>query len=246
MLRLANFGTSPRYSMAILPALGLLAERVLEPWWEGERPRGLALAAIGVFALWLATRQSDAVTVTVLLAAYALLLTAAAGRRGTAALALAVGLVVAGPLLTIRRDVGRTVTAPFLDPMLDWLQAHPEQLTGPLLTNSQLLAAFAEQRLPDLDIRFVAGSDISGDMTQLSNPANGQRQAILRLCATDLYGRTLFAPIDPDDVPPGALLALRVEKRLPLLLPEAVWGPRLEILADTPLFRIARVRPRGS
>jgi hypothetical protein len=236
--RLANFGTAPRYSMAFLPSLALLAGRALDRLWEGERLAPAALVAMSVFALWLATRQIDVIAVAILLIAYALIIAAAGLRREPTAAALAVALIAVGPLLPLRLDVGCPV---YLQPMFEWLRAHRDRLSGPVLTNSQLLAPYVESRLPQLDVRFVAWSDITGDLLQLSNPANGQRDRIRRLCETDLYGRTLFAPISPDDIPPGTLMALRDDLRLPMLLPDAIWGSRLEVLETGPEYRIVRV-----
>ena len=243
IFQIGNFGTSPRYSMALLPPLALLAGRAFEPWWEGERPTLVTLAVMSLFAAWLATRQQNGTAVAFLLIAYLALIAAVGLRLGTTAAALAVVLMAAGPLLPIHHDVGRTVTAQYLDPMVDWLRAHRDRISGPVLTNSQLLAAFVEDRLPGVDVRFIVPAEMSRDLLLLSNPANGQRDRIRRLGETDFYGRTLFAPLTPDDIPLDALLALRIDPRLPMLLPEAVWGPRLEVLEETPQFRIARLLP---
>lgn len=244
LFRLVNFGTSPRYSMLVLPALALLAGRVFESWWEGERPAFAALAAVLAFAVWLATRQPDATAVGVVVLAYVIVVAAVLLRSGTTAVAVAVALMAVEIVLPIRRDVGRSTMAAYLDPMAEWLSAHPDQITGPVLTNSQLLAAFLQSRMPGLDVRFVAWNDIVRDLMGLSNPANGQRDRIRHLCDTDLYGRMQFGPIAPEDVPPNALLALRAEDiRLPRLLPEAAWRSRLEVLEATPRIRIARVLP---
>ena len=135
------------------------------------------------------------------------------------------------------------MTAPYLDPLLDWLRAHPEQISGPVLTNSQLLSAFVENRLPEVDVRFIVPPEMSRDLVMLSNPANGQQDWIRRVSEDDFYGRTLFAPLDSDELPPNALFALRVDPRLSILLPEAVWETKLEVLESTPQIRIARVRP---
>jgi len=241
ILRLANFGTSPRYSMCLLPALLLLIGRVFGSWWQGERQPAAALVAVSLFALWLATRQQDSATVAFLLIVYALLVGAASFRFGTAAAAMALVLVAAGPLLAVRREVGRTQTAPYLEPMSQWLATHRAQLAGPILTNSNMLAAFLESRVPGLDVRFVAGPEMTREVV-LTNAANGQRERIRRLAENNFYGRGMFASITPDDVPPGALLVLRNDVRLSTLLPEAVWGGRLDVLEATPQYRIARLR----
>ena len=244
LLRVVNFGTAPRYSMLVLPGLALLAGRVLGSWWAGERPALPALVAVLAFAVWLATRQQDSSAVAVIVLAYVTLVAAILLRSRTTATAVAVVLMAAAIVLPIRRDVGRSTTAPYLDPMAEWLSAHSDQISGPVITNSQLLAPFLQSRLPGLDVRFIAWNDIVRDLVGLSNPANGQRDVIRHLCDIDLYGRMQFGPIGPEDVPPNAVLALRAQDiRLPRLLPEAVWRSRLEILEETPRIRIARLLP---
>jgi hypothetical protein len=244
LFHLANFGTSPRYSMFLLPAIALLAGRVLESWWAGERPGFAMLVAVLAFAVWLATRQQDSAVVAVIILTYVILLAAVRLGYRTTAIAVAVALMAAEIVLPIRRDVGRAKMAPYLDPMAEWLSTHADQVTGPVVTNSQLLAPFLESRLPGLDVRFLAWTDVVRDLMGLSNPANGQQDRIRHLCDIDLYGRMQFGPIAPGDVPPDTLLALRAgDIRLPRLLPEAAWSGRLEVLEETPLIRIARVLP---
>ena len=95
-------------------------------------------------------------------------------------------------------------------------------------------------------MRFVISLEMSRDMMLLSNPANGQQDRIRHLCEKDFYGRAVFGPLSPERVPPAALLALRVDERLALLLPDAIWRSRLELLEDTPQYRIARVLPTSA
>ena len=243
IFHIANFGAMPRYLLHILPALALLVGRALEPWWEGERSNAGVMLGTAFLTLWVATRQLDGRATEILVVAYALVLAAAWLRAGTLATAFAVGLALTGPLLPLRTEVTRAATAKYLDPMLAWLKAHPERSAGPIYTNGQLLALFLERRLPGVDVYHMAGTDMARELTLLTNGENGQRDRILRLCAADLYGRTVFPPITPEDLPHDALLALRDDVRLPLLLPPATWSSRLELLAETPDCRIARLRP---
>ncbi|MGH7126209.1 MAG: hypothetical protein ACREFI_17670, partial [Stellaceae bacterium] len=83
LFHLANFGTSPRYSMLVLPALALLVARAFEPWWEGERPAVATLVAVLAFAVWLATRQQNSTAVALLVIAYVILVATAFLRSGT-------------------------------------------------------------------------------------------------------------------------------------------------------------------
>jgi hypothetical protein len=242
IFEIGNFGTSPRFSLALLPPLALLIGRAFDPWWDGDRPALPTLGVMLVLAIWLATRQQNGLAAALLLVGNVLLIGSVGLRLRTTAAGLALALMAVGPLLPVHRDVGRSVTAPYLDPLLDWLRAHPEQISGPVLTNSQLLSAFLENRLPDVDVRFIVPPEMSRDLVMLSNPANGQQDWIRRVSENDFYGRTVFTPLDPEQVPPNALFALRVDPRLSILLPEAVWGTRLEMLESTPQIRIARVR----
>lgn len=241
ILRLGNFGSSQRYSLHLLPALALLVGRAIEPWWEGERPRVLSWLATALLVLWVSTRY-DARTAQVVLALSAVVLVAACFRAGAVAAASAAALAVIGPVLPLRTEVLRMTTAPYLDPMVAWLDAHPEQSESPIYTNAQLLGPRLERREKRRDIHHLAGIDMARELVMLTNPDNGQRERIERLCAIDLYGKTLLPPIAPNDLPRDALLVLRIDPRLPLLLPEATWSPRLEIIAEEPTFRIARIR----
>jgi hypothetical protein len=244
IFRIGNFGASPRYLVHVLPALALLLGRAVEPWWEGE-PLGVSrLVATLLLAVWMATRQTDQRVVVPFLVAYAVVVTIAQLRPGALAVMLVAAFAAAGPLLPVRFEIGRAITAPYLDPIVQWLRSHPAEATAPIYTNSQLLAPFLEARVRPAraDISFVAGIDMVRELLLLTDPDNGQRERIRRLCATDLYGKTILGPITPDDVPVDSLLALRVESRLPLLFPDAVWAPRLEVLAESPQYRIARLR----
>lgn len=241
MFRIGNFGAAPRYMMHLLPALALLVGRALEPWWEGERPGLGALLGAMVLAVWLATRQVDERATGILLVGYTLVLAAAWLRRDTVAVGLATMLAVAGPLLPLRTDVGRAADAKYLGPMVAWLMAHPAQITGPIYTNSQLLGPFLERRLPGADVVHMAGPEMVRGLG-IGNPNNGQRERIWEV-ARGLYGKTLFAPIAPDDLPGNALLVIDVTVRVPSLLPPATWSSRLDVLAETPDFFVARLRP---
>ena len=54
----------------------------------------------------------------------------------------------------------------------------------------------------------------------------------------------LLPPVSPDQLGNGALLALRQDPRLGLLLPDELWSKRLKVLIQGPEFRIARVVPQ--
>jgi hypothetical protein len=245
MFRIGNFGAAPRYSVHVLPALALLLGRAVEPWWEGKRTPVFRLLAILSLAAWVATRQSDQGAILFFLIAYATVAIIAWIRPGALAVTLVAVLAAVGPLLPVRFEVGRSITASYLDPVVRWLQSHPAEANAPIYTNSQLLAPFLELRgrSPEGGVVFVAGVNMSHELSYLTNGNNGQRERLEHLAATDLYGKTIVAPVMPDDLTAGALLVMRVESRLPLLFPDEVWGPRLEVIADSQQYRIARLRP---
>jgi hypothetical protein len=242
ILHVGSYGDSPRYLLHLLPALALLVGRALEPWWDGERPSVASLLALALVIVWVATRQQDPRAVQILLVTQGLLLAAVCLRAGTVVAALAVTLVLVGPLLPLRTQLTQADTAKYLAPMAEWLEAHPQEGAGPIYTNAQLLAPFLEQHLPGADVHHMAAPDIAREQV-LTNEANGQRDRLLRLAGTNLYGKTLWPPFTPDDFPANAIFALRNDARLPLVLPPDVWGPRLEMLVQTPDYQIARLRP---
>jgi hypothetical protein len=239
IFRIGNFGAAPRYLMHVLPALALLVGRALEPWWQGERPGVGSLLATAGLSLWVVTRQQNQSVLLVLIAIYTLALTAAWLRRGTLVAVLVVLLTFAGPFLALRTDVARPR---YLDLIAGWLTEHRDEWTGPIYTNAQLLAPFVARRFPGTEIYHMAGVDIANGLVLLTNTENGQRDRIRRLASADLYGKTLFPPINPEDLPARALIALRDDVRLPLLLPDSVWSGQLEMLVEDPDYKIARLR----
>jgi hypothetical protein len=244
IFHIGNFGDSPRYMLHLLPVLALLAGRALEPWWDGERPGFAVLLATALVAIWVATRQLDQHTVVILVSAAAAILTAAWLRASTVAVTLVAGLVLAGPLLPLRTDMGRPR---YLEPMLEWLEAHPERRAGPIYTNAQLLAPFLDRRLPGSDIRYVLGADLAREKGFLIDIDNGQGERLQRLCDTEFFAKTVLPPLAPDDLPTNALVVLRIDDpRLPVVFPPATWSPRLEVLAETRDYRIAQVRPAAT
>jgi len=90
----------------------------------------------------------------------------------------------------------------------------------------------------------MLGKEMLYETGFLINAGNGQLDRLAKLSGTEFYGKQLLPPFAPDDIPGNALLILRVDNhRLDQLLPPATWSPRLEVIAETPHYRIARVRP---
>jgi hypothetical protein len=249
MFRIGNFAGSPRYQMQLLPVLALFAARALEAPWEGRRlPAAAGLAALAC-TLWSVTRIPELVHVVPVVTLFSVIVVLAWMQRGRFAALAATFLVLAGPALVPGTEISRKDTAGYLDPMEEWFRGHREDIHGPVYTNSQLLDAVTQLRgiLPGTEIRFLIGFDHAEGIFSLTNPHNGQRQAALRLSEQSFYGRGVIAStLRPEDVPPGALFALRVDKRLDITLPPEIWKERLEILFERDGARIARLRPPPS
>lgn len=235
---IGNFGSAPRYSLHLLPALALLVGRAAEPWWEGRRPALASLAAAVLLGIWIALQQKGEGVAEILMAGLALVLAAALVRAGRVAVALLCACVIAGPLVPIRTELTR---AAHLRRILAYLTAHPEHTQGPIYTTEQMLAPYLERRLPGVEVHFLASPDMAAELA-FTNPHNGQRERIARLRAADMYGQMQFPPITPADLMPGRLVVLREDVRIPLFLPPDVWAAHLEPLVAEPEFRILRVR----
>src|SRR5262249_4301693 len=97
------------------------------------------------------------------------------------------------------------------------------------------------------DVRFIVAPDIKWELIGLSNPDNGQRDDILRVANTELFGRSaFFDDLSPDSIPQRSFFVLRRDPRLSLSLPESTWANRLQEVAAGEEFTIARLMPAGS
>lgn len=243
--RIANFGFVPRYSLPVLPLLALLAARAVERWRRPDlRLEALDLAAPGLLlALWLAAAcEEPAVAVPVLLGQAAAL--ALASRRRFAPAALAVlALCGLGLLLPIREQVASGQLAPYLAGMVGWIEGHRAEIRGPVYTNSPLLGPHLERPLHrvDVDVRFMIGVDQHHDLALMTNAANGQRETLLGLMTTDLYGHGV-APgvLNPASLPDGTLFMLRRDRRITLLMPSRTWARHLTSLLEAREFQVLR------
>ncbi len=245
VFRIGNFGGSPRYVSQILPVLALLTARSLEVWYEGDRPRAWAAALAIAATAWSVTRVPELAYAAPIVVLVACTVTLAWLRRGHAAILAATLLALAGPLLVPGTQISRQDTAAYLDPMEEWLRANGDAIEGPVYTNSQMIEAFAELRdLPLSDVRFLIAFDHQEGIDNLTNPHNGQREAILRLMEQRFYGHGVIADsLQPDDLAPGTLFLLRVDRRLDITLPPSIWGDRLEVLFERDAARVARLLP---
>ncbi len=238
--RIGNFGDAPRYMLHLLPPLALLLGRAATAMTSADVSPGRWFFAL-LLIVWIATRL-DGLLVPILIAAPGAVLLCAWARKRSLAIAGLLLLVVAGPVLPMRSTLNRDEIARYLAPMAQWLIEHPEQSRGPIYTNSQLLHTYTRDSRPDSPIFFLAGVDTAREVFGLANPDNGQRAEIERLCAVDLYGKTLMPPFDPLDFDPGSLFALRDDPRLSRILDPQIWDPALQTLVERDGFRIASLR----
>jgi len=228
VLRLWNFGGTPRYSLQTLPVFALLAARAGDPFAEGRSvnwrliPLPVLLAAV-----WMMSDGPPASQMIPVLLAYvgAAALASVGWKRGAAAavvIAACLGLGIGGAQMTTPGYVAPTVT---------WLDEHAAEIRGATVyTNSALLASriAASPALADTAVRFIVGPDVLFEMNGLSNADNGQRDALLRLTRTELFGPSVFwDELTPDALPRRSLFVLRPDARLALTLPERVWAGHL-------------------
>ena len=244
---LGNFGPVARYSMQPLPVLALLVARVVEPWVEGRRASWrLYLLPAALAAIWAVSHGPPAMVAVPILAAYlaiAVLASRGWGRAAACAVALAAGLGLALP-----RDEMRTPS--LFTPALAWLNDHPREVHGATIyTNSPVMpfGIASAANLVDTDVRFIVAPDTMWEIIELSNPENGQRDALQRIARAELFGPSVsWSELSPDSMPPKSLFLLRQDPRTPSVMPDAVWAGRLDRIGGDQHFTVARVVPAGS
>ncbi len=232
-----------RHSMQTLPAIALLCARAVEGWFDGgERSsRRLAVVAAALLAIWVASMSPPAAIAVPILAAYAC--AALTVRRAPG---IAVGAVALAAGLGLLLPLGELATPVYFQPVLAWLRAHPDDVRGATIyTNEHVIPyGVAMAGMTESHPEFIVGPDIAWELSELTNSANGQKDAIMRLAATKCYGESvMWTAISPDTIAPRSILVLGRDPRLPLILPDGVWAARLEPIVDAESFTIARVRP---
>ena len=240
-----NFDYSPRYLLLALPVLALLAARATDGLVDGEPPSWAELPAFAL-ALLLADRVRAASGSPVelgLVAAVALaLLVARAGAPRVAAAAW-VALLLAGPALVSKRMREWGYDGPAsLAPMARWVERHPELVAGrAVYTNASCLPTYLHLAglAPDARLFFIAQADHRYEIEALGNPANGQRQAILRSMSRTFYGPLAdLHEARAADLPRDALFLLTRDPRLQAALSEDV-SSHLRAQSQEPDFDVA-------
>jgi hypothetical protein len=228
-----------RHSVQTLPALALLCARAAGGWLDGEgSARRLGIVAVALVAIWAASMHLPALVAVPILAAYAC--AAWCVRRVPR---VAAGAVVVAAGLGLLLPLEELATPRYFEPVLAWLRAHPEETRGATIyTNKQVIPfGITAAGMGATHPTFIVGPDIVWELTELTNPANGQKDRIMHLAATACYGDSvMWDALSPDTLAPRALFVLTHDPRLPLVLPDRVWAGRLETIADMNGFTIAR------
>lgn len=242
--RVFNFDLSPRYLLPVLPFVALAVGRVLAsrasprlgPW-----SRGLGLLAFA--GLSLATERAGGGTLALwagLGAAMALALGGAGWPR--ASLVVAGAVIAAGPMaFGGGSQLARASHSPALDEMVARVADHPEWKGRPLYTNEPLLAAYLRRvGAGERDVRYLVQADQLHELSALSNPDNGQRQALLAALRQDFYGTPVLPDeLEPEAVPLGAVFLLRDDPRLELVMPSERWDSALRVVHPGLGMRVA-------
>lgn len=242
-----NFDQSPRYLLPVLPMAALAIGRVTEAGWEGGRVTTAWL--LGLAAVVLVARHGGAPASTPW-AVVVVALVVAASRRGwpRASRLLAGGLLAAGPAAFVagaRLDRGSQLA--HLDETVARLREHRGELqTRPIYTNEPALAAFLRRSggLPEARVFFLVQADQDHELHELTNPNNGQREAIRAALEQGMYGTPVFPDaLEPEAIAEGALFVLTRDPRLAQVMPEAVWADRLHVLHPGRGAFVAELRP---
>ncbi len=245
--RVFNFDLSPRYLLPVLPVLALAAGRVAERMGAGDedssglrRGVGLGLFAALAFAVERLGGGASALIVGALAAA-----ALAVGGAGHSRLAHALlgGLLALGAInLGDGARIARRQHSFGLDNVVDRLREHPEWAGRPIYTNEPLLDAYLARSggLPGFTVHYLVQADQLYEITSLSNPVNGQRQALLGALRHGFYGTPILPDeLVPEGVPVAAIFVLRDDARLAMVMPPEQWSPWLRIVHSDPGTTIA-------
>ncbi len=236
--------------------LGRAAESIEDAGQKRARVRELGELGIlvGIIALGVFAKRSGAGP-GVLLSGVALALAVAATRAGRASLgsvAIA-GLVVLGPWIAhaamtregYSREAAKARRSPAeLARALEALD--PALLRAGVLTNAHTLPLYLARtgRLAGVRVRFMVGTDMNEEMTAQTNPRNGQREAVLAALPRATFGDAILpAELQPEKVPIGTVIATFDDPRNELLLPPAIWTPRLRVVSHEGGLLLAVVTP---
>ncbi len=251
MGRVFNFDQSPRYLLPVVPFVALAGGRVFDRWLQADAGGRAALAGLVVVAGLAGWGAMEAPHATALAAVgvVAAALTSARAGYGTAAVAVLVALVLAGPAaFADGGHVDRRSTAPHLGPMVDRLEEFVGDRARVVYTNEPLLAVFLRRtgRLPRVQVFYIVQEDQRFELERLANPHNGQREALWRAFQGSAYGRPIRpGALRPDTVAGNAVFALTKDERLSLVMPPQRWEGQLDIVHPGYGMFIAERRSEG-
>jgi hypothetical protein len=238
-------GFSARYALIALPAVALLVGRGFEELTAREAPRWQDTASVAALVAggWaLLARGAGEIVLWGAPGAGALLGVLRLGRPAVAGLVLLV-FVALGPLsLREGKEQPYDVRHPWLGRVEGWLAERRGGAPVTVYTNSHMLALFAERRgLPWLRVRYLLAVDMSYELTHLTNPENGQREAVRRAIPRAVF-RDLVPPeeLSPERLQDGIWFVLVEDSRTLRLLPPERWSPHLRKEAQIEGARIAR------
>lgn len=240
-----TLGFSSRYAVVPLVAVALLLGRVVEALEADVHPRLRdTLAAAALLGLgW----QFRAAMVAPLIASAAVGTVVAAARAGAKKLtvALALSFLVVLPL-HLKDDLFTSfpVRDETLEPIAAWLDANAPK--AEVYTNHQLLAPYLRrtERSVGAQIKFMLAVDHRFELVHLSNPANGQRAAVLDAIPRSVFGAVVQPePLDPNSVPSGTLFILIDDARTKEILPPERWSKRLKPIHRGSKFLVFELLP---
>jgi hypothetical protein len=214
-------GYSQRYFLQILPVATVLVAYRLEQWLHSAGLAAVAAGTVTASAAVLVGSPAGGVRGWFVLVALAgTLAFATLAWRGWSRLAI-VGLgafALAWPFSRLPLDVPQPLRHKAVNNAVDWLRAHPEERTTPVVvTNLKLLDAFLQHAgvSPPVDVRCLIQTDNQYELTMWTNPANGQRERIFALTTWRFYGKGMLAEDFAEyPEPSGALVVLQRDARL--------------------------------
>jgi hypothetical protein len=247
-------GFSPRYAVAPVVALALLVSRALEAL-EALEAKGNAgsrlrdtLAAAALLGLGYLFRAFTVVPLWGAAAAGALVAAARGGAKRIG-VAVVIGLLILLPV-QMRKDLlaELPITDPTLEPMAAWIEANPGSIKGEIFTNQQLLGPYLEQRGSFSGarprVRFMLAVDHHFELVHLSNPANGQRAAVIDAIPRGVFGAVVLPEaLDPAKTPAGTVFILIDDSRTNQILPPETWGRKLRPIHEAGDFSILVFTP---
>lgn len=228
-----TLGFSPRYAVVPLVPLVLLASRAIEQHEYELTPKVRDTLVAGGFLVagWF-VRTTVRTPLFVAAAIGGFVAAMRAGMKKTGLLVLAV-FVLALPFHRDGDEMWRQFPLVDTGPqaLAKWLvERHP---SGEIYTNHQLLVPYLVRTDNPYASRtkFMLASDHQFELVNLSNPANGQREAVLATLPKAVFDNVVYPEeLMPDLVRPGTWFVLISDARTEQILPPERWKSRLKLV----------------